>query len=347
MKKALLLLPLLGMVSAARADVAWEHRGTVQIGDAKPLVHFALRNQWSNQKHRAAFTFDATKAVNMMAPMNPKPVRGEVQIIERLDDDRILLSSDLNKSYIEEPYASLRGRLRLNFWEALGSDLSANDIPSLTLAQRQRLGREIRGVLGPVTRKISRTYFRALPESKLINGLNSRGYRFTSMVNVSGSKNGNEWVRFAAEWWVADEQITDSEIRSFTQSANKLKNDSGGHTASMWLNEMAPIYWEAAPEAAHQALATLIGQPGSPNYGFQGTPVQFYMTFSPPPIASMGMGGDIRVAIQLTKRETTAVDQTLFNAPTGYQKVAIEPFLKMGQNLIKKGKSELDKALDY
>lgn len=347
MKKALFLLSLLGTMSVAHADVAWEHRGTIKLGNSKPMVYFSLKNEWSDQKHRTALAFDATRAVQSMIPANPKAVKGTMQVIERLDDDRILFSSDLNKSYIDEPYRSLKSRLRLNFWEALGSNLSATDVPELTLAQRQRLGQEIRSVIAPFTRKIVKTYFRALPEKRTINGMNSRGYRYTTMINTSGGKGGNEWLRFASEWWLADEQGTDTEVRSFIQSANKIQADAGGLTASMWLNEMMPIYWEAAPQEAHQAMASLVGEPGSQNYGFQGTPMQFYMTISPPPMEAMAMGGDVRVAIELSKRDTASVDQTVFDAPTGYKKIDIEPFLGMARNMIKRGKDELEKAIEY
>lgn len=347
MKNAFFLLSLLGMTSAARADVAWEHRGTVKIGAGKPLAFMLLKNEWSGQKHRTALTFDASKAFNLTAASSVPSARAQVQIIERLDDDRILLSLPDNKIYIDEPYKSLKSRLRLNFWEAFGSDLSPDDIPELTPAQRQRLGREIAAVISPLTRKFTRTYFRALPTPRTINGLSSRGYRYSMMVNSSLEKKNPQWVRTTAEWWIADEVAGDAEVRAFTQSANQIKTEGGGITASMWINEYYPILWQAAPPEARQALASLIGESASPRFGFQGTPMQFFVTVSLPPMLQMEMGGDVRLALELTKRDTTAVDAALFEAPSGSEKIAIEPFLGTARNLIKMGRGQIDKLLDY
>ena len=346
MKKSLFLLPILAMCGAARADVAWEHRGTVKIGSGAPAVHFLLKNEWSGQKHRVALTADATKAFNSMAPSNSKPVRSNVQMIEDLAADRLILASQESKTFIDEPYTTLKSRLRINIWELYGSDLSATDVPELTPAQRARLGQEIRAALSPFMRKFTRTYFRALPEKRTINGLVSRGYRFTSMVNTGTQSGGQEWTRANAEWWIADFQSGDDEIRAFTQSANQIKLNGGGPTASMWANEQAPILWESAPVEAHQALASMIGTSGSQNFGYQGTPVQFFLTISPPPAAQMGMGGDFRFAVELTKRETSAVDSALFVAPTDSKRIEVEPFLGMARNFIRMGRGQLEAMMD-
>jgi hypothetical protein len=347
MKKAFFLLPLLGVLNAlpARADVAWEHRGSVKIG-AAPVLSFSLRNEWSGQKHRAVFGYDASKVMGAMgAPAGTQGTRGEVTMIERLDSDRLVLSSNLAKNYIDEPYGSLKSRLRLNFWEALGANLNATDVPELTPAQRQRLGQEIRAVVTPLTRKVSRTYFRALPNARVINGLSSRGYRFTSMANIAPDKAAGEWVTLRAEWWLAEGQTGDEEIRAFTQSANALKAQGGGPTASMWINEYSPVLWEAAPEEAHQALASLIGAPDATNAGFRGTPVQFFVTIAPPPAMQMSMGGAVRVSLELARRDTSGVNTALFEAPTGYSRIEIEPFIGMAQNFIRIGRGQLEELL--
>jgi hypothetical protein len=363
MKKALLSLALLGTSGLgasgiAHADVTWEHRGTLKLGTT-PLAYFSMKNAWSGQKHHTSVVVDATKIAselgmadmasaamgNLGASGKPKQVRGEFQVIERLDDDRIIMSSPGIKSYIDEPYKNLKGRLRLNFWEALGSDLSAEEVPELTPQQRARLGQEMRAVISPLTRKLTRTYFRALPEKRTISGMSSHGYRFTSMVNVSPEKSQGEWVRTVAEWWLADEVASDDEIRAFTQSANEIHKAGGGPTASMWLNEQMPVMWEAMPVEAHQALATLIGAPGSSKYGFQGTPMQLFVTVSPPPVAQMAIGGDVRFSVVLSKRDTSSIDSAAFEAPTGSERIEVEPFLGMARNLMKMGKGELDKLL--
>ncbi len=356
MKKSLLLVVLAGagvttpaamlpsQAPAARADVAWNHVGSVKIGNT-PLVSFSMQNQWSGTNHRTAFNVDATPVAKVLGAPSNVPARGGLQIIERLDADRLIISSPQTPSYIDEPYKSLKSRLRLNFWEALGSNLSADNIPQLTTEQRQRLGQEIRAVLTPFTKNISRTYFRAIPGTRTIGGLESRGYRYTSMVNVSTVKARPEWVRFAAEWWLAEGLAGDEEIRSFTQSANNIKNDAGPTTASMWANEYGPVMWEAAPEEAHQALASLLGAPESSNYGFQGTPVQFFATISGPPAMQMAMGGDIKIALELKNRHTNPTEATVFEAPTGGQRVEIEPFLGMARNFIRRGRTELEKMM--
>lgn len=337
-----LMLALSG--APARADVTWNHVGSVKLGNS-PLVSFSLQNQWSGEKHRAFLSVDATKAMKTMAPSNSQLVRGDVQIIERLDDDHLILSSSASKNYIDEPYKSLKGRLRLNFWEALGSNLSADNIPELTPEQRRRFGQEIRALWSPFTKSISRTYFRPIPETRTIGGLSSRGYRYTSMFNASLEKNSPQWVRVTAEWWLADGQAGDEEIRAFTQSANQIKTEGGGATASMWANEYAPILWQAAPEEAHQALASLIGETNSPNYGFKGTPVQFYLTITPPPSAQMSMGGDIRFALELKNRSTSGVSPAVFEAPGGSQRIEIEPFLGVARNFIKMGRGQLEQLM--
>ncbi|PQV62746.1 hypothetical protein B1R32_12331 [Abditibacterium utsteinense] len=349
MKKHLLWLAVVASGAAsttsARADVVWNHRGSVKMGSS-PLVSFSLRNEWSGEKHRALLGVDASNAVKTIAPANTKPAKAEMQIIERLDDDHLIISSPQSKTYFDEPYKSLKGRLRLNFWEALGSDLSAENVPQLTREQRQRLGQELRAVITPLTKNVSRTYFRAIPEKRIIGGLSSRGYRYTSMVNVSTDKKSPQWVRAAAEWWLADGLAGDEEIRSFTQSANQIKLDGGGATASMWANETYPILWEAAPVEAHQALASLIGNFDSPNFGFQGTPVQFFVTFTPPPTAQMGMGGDVRFSLELQNRSTDNVNSAIFEAPTGAQRIEIEPFLGMARNFIKMGRGQIEKMMN-
>lgn len=346
MKKALLLLASLGMAGVSRADVAWEHRGTLKIG-TEPVAYLSLKNEWSGQKHRAAFLFDASKFANefSFSESGPSKVRGEFHVVERLDDDRLILSSPDTKTYIDEPYKSLKGRLRLNFWEALGSDLSATDVPELTPEQRARLGQELRAVITPLTKSMTRTYFRAIPGTKIIKGLNSRGFRFTSMVNV-GSKNSPEWIRTAAEWWLADVQASDEEISNYVQSVSAIMKDGGGPTASMWLNEQFPVLWEAMPVQAHQALSSLLGSTNSSNPKFQGTPVRFYVTLSPPAVVEMGMGGDIRFALELSKRNTDGVNSALFEAPAGGDRIEVEPFLGMARNLIKMSKGQIEKMLN-
>ncbi len=347
MKKFSFLLAVVGVGALtganAQADVAWNHSGSVKIGTS-PVISFSLKNEWSGENHRALLAVDASKVVQSIAPANTKAAKSEFQLIERLGDDRLILSSPQSTTYFDEPYTTLKGRLRLNFWEAFGSTLGADNIPQLTREQRQRLGQEIRAMVTPLTKSFSRTYFRAIPQARTIGGLTSRGYRFTSMVNVSGDKKSPQWVRAAAEWWLADGLAGDEEIREFTQSANKIKTDGGGASASMWANETAPVLWEAAPIEAHQALASMIGETGSGKFGFQGTPVQFFLTISPPPSAQMSMGGDVRFALELKNRSTDGLSSTSFEAPKG-DRIEVEPFLGVARNFIKMGRGQLEQLM--
>jgi hypothetical protein len=184
-----------------------------------------------------------------------------------------------------------------------------------------------------------------MPNRRTINGIPSRGYRFTSAVNVSTQKNRPEWARVAAEWWLSEGLAGDEEIRAFTQNANQLKSEGGPKTASMWANEYLPVLWQAAPDQAHQALASMIGTPGSRNYGFQGTPVQFFVTISAPPLVQMGMGGDIKFALELKHRHTNAAAPTLFEAPSAGQRIEIEPFLGIARNFIKMGRGQIEQMM--
>ena len=93
-----------------------------------------------------------------------------------------------------------------------------------------------------------------------------------------GDKGGGNWTRITAEWYLADPLSGDDEIVSFTQRANKLKDEAGPITQSMWLNEYFPVMWQAAPPELHRAIETITGYPGEANYGFQGTPVAFNVT---------------------------------------------------------------------
>lgn len=348
MKKSLFLSAILVAASlgatSAHADVAWHHVGSIKIGKMT-IASFTMQNQWSGTDHRVVLNADATPMVKMMAPSDTTPAKGGLQIIERLDADRLIVSSPQSKLYVDEPLKSLKGRLRLNFWEALGSKLSPDNIPELTPEQRRRLGQEIRAVLTPFTKNITRAYFRALPGRRVINGLSSRGYRYTTAVNVSSQKTRPEWVRAAAEWWLADNLAGDDEIRTFTQSANQIKREGGPVSASMWANEYYPVLWEAAPDEAHQAFASLVGAPGSPNYGFQGTPVQFFVTVSGPPAMQMGMGGDVKFSLELKNRHTNPATSALFEAPSGGQRIEIEPFLGTARNFIKMGRAQIEKMM--
>ncbi len=343
-------------VGTARADVSWQHSGRISMGSgasSQTLATFDFNNQWSGANHRTFLKYDAMSmadnAMSMGAPMpDDKISKNELTLIERLDDDRLIVAVPATQSYVDEPYSTLKERLRYNMWEGLDPTLGNGEIPTLTTEQRERLGHEIRASLSPFTQRLTRVFFRQLPNRRTIKGLECRGYRFSYLINTSGKAKGGDWTRLNAEWWLADTLPGDQEILDFTQRANKIKTDGGPLTQSMWANEYFPVLWEVAPPEVHQALRSLVGYQDNSNYGFQGTPAQFFVTLQVPktPGAMMKSGETIRFALELKDRSTSGVAPAIFNAPTGLKKQPIEPTLQLVRNYIKQQREEMEKGLD-
>jgi len=352
MNKSVLLgaLALSCVGGAARADVTWEHSATVSAGNI-PLVSFQLRNDWSGKNHRARLSFDASSIAGAMGGTGSQPARGTLDVIERLGDDRLVfaLRNPTNTGvthYVDEPYSTLQSRLRINFFEALDPEFAAKaePVPSLTDEQRRRLGQELRAYTKPFQDAYSRQYFRALPETRTIQGLTCQGYRYTSLTKIPGELGAGKqtWFRMASEFWIAKDQPGDDEIASFTTQANALK--SGPQSVSMWINEAFPILAEAMPEEQQSFIAAFIGRKGEPNYGFQGTPVEFSVTLSPP--AEMGMAtGDIRFHAQLVHHSNDPIPARAFESPTTGTRVEIQPFLDLVKNGLKQGRQMIQQGL--
>lgn len=345
-------LALISLAGGARADVTWEHTARVSLGNTKPLVTFNLRNDWSGDNHRARFSFDASAAAGMATGMaGGPPALGMVDVIERLGDDKLIfaLRNKTNtgvEQYVEEPYSTLKSRLRINFFEALDPKFaaSAEPVPALTDEQRRRLGQELRAFTRPIAKAVSRQYFRALPNTRVINGYTSRGYRYTSMTKIPetiGAGKG-QWVRMASEFWVTTGREGDAEILSFTKRANELK--AGAPTVSMWINETLPIIMESMPEESQGYLAALIGKKGDADYGFKGTPTQFFFTITPPPAVQM-MSGEIRFRADLKSRSNAPIPARAFTSPTEGEQIKIEPFLGIIRNLVKQGRDRIEKGM--
>ena len=334
---------------AARADVSWQHAGSISA-NGQTLATFTFGNSWSGANHRALIKYDATKMADMGAMMGgpmatDSMAKGQFSLIERLDDDRLLVAVPAADSYIDEPYSTLKARLRLNIWEGIDPSLSKGEIPELTAVQRERLGHELRASLSPLTRRLTRIYFRALPNRRVIAGLNCRGYRYTTLVNTSGSKTGNGWSRFAAEWWLADALPGDQEIIDFTQRANTIKAQ-GPLTQSMWANEYFPVLWQAAPPEVHRALESMIGYEGAQNYGFQGTPTQFVVTGTIPTAKGKAKPSTFRFALDLKARNQNAVAPANFAAPANLKRQPIEPFLQLVKNGMRELRAQAEKSLN-
>lgn len=334
---------------AARADISWQHSGKVTVNGQK-AVTFDFANSWSGANHHAQFQYDATwmadkSAISGGPMMTDEMARNQISFIERLDDDRLVVAIPGIKTYIEEPYSTLKARLRFNIWEGLDPSLNKGEVPELTDMQRERLGHEVRAALSPFTKRLTRIYFRELPNRRTIKGLNCRGYRYTTLVNTSGVK-GGQWTRMAAEWWLADVLPGDQELIDFTQRANKLKA-AGPLTQSMWANEYLPVIWQVAPPELHRALESMIGAQGSANYGFQGTPAQLFVTVELPPTRYMrSKSENIRFALELKSRDQSAVKPALFETPTDLKRQPIEPFLQMVKTSMTKLRKEVEKGLD-
>ncbi len=349
-------LALLCLAGGVRADVTWEHTARVTIGTSKPVATMTLRNDWSGDNHRARISFDATSAAAMAGGMGSgmsggPPARGTVDIIERLGDDRLVLAlrNPANTGvaqYVDEPYSTLQSRLRINFFEALDPKFAAKaePVPQLTDEQRRRLGQELRAYTKPIIDAVSRNYFRALPGTRVINGLTSHGYRYTSLSKVPdtlGAGKG-QWVRMVSELWLASSQQGDDEILSFTKRANDLK--AGAPTVSMWINEVLPILAETAPDESQAFVAALIGRKGDADYGYKGTPTRFSLTITPPPAEQM-MTGEIRFQADLKRRSNDPIPTRAFASPTQGEQVKVEPFLQIMRNLVKQGRDTIEKGM--
>ena len=334
------------LAGSARADVTWEHTAQVSLGTGTPVVTMNLRNDWSGQNHRARLSFDAS-AMGAGAQG-----RGTVDVIERLGDDRLVLSlrNPTNTGaafYVDEPYTTLQERLRINFFEAFDPQFAAHaePVPALTDEQRKRLGQELRAYIKPFQQQFSRQYFRALDEKRTINGLECRGYRYTSITLVPKKVAGSDQsVRMESEFWIASNQPGDDEIASFTTAANKLK--SGPQTVSMWLNEAFPILAEAMPDETQNAIAALIGRKGEANYGFRGTPVQFFVTVKLPPDGAPMPGMDsIRFAANLTRHSNDPIPARAFASPIDGTHIELQPFLDVVKNGLKQARQKLQQGM--
>jgi hypothetical protein len=330
----------------AHADVMWQHKGKVSIA-GEELVSFNMYNAWSGDNHKTTIKFDASKVAAMAgARAAGKPSRFEVSLVQRLGDDRLLAYSPQAKAYLDEPYSTLKPRLRFNLWEGIDEELANEEtIPELTPAQRQRLGKELRASLSLITKRISRNYFRALPQKRTIQGMEAQGYRFTTKFNIGTQPNKQEWISISSELWTVPAGDSDSEITSFVTRANALYKAGGPPTVSMWTNEMFPVLWEAAPKEFHAYFEKLAGSKEAENFGFTGTPVQFFITASPPPAQQLA-AGSLRFSMELTKHTTSPVGTAMFEAPAGYRRQQLEPMLQLLRNMQRQAQSTFNEVMD-
>jgi len=361
---ATLSLVLAASGATARADVTWEHTGTLTMGDDKPqtLATFDSKISFTPQRCRQEVSYDASgvtglfglpgmpiggpKVMKAMAGGPPIPVdpsKGSSITIKRLDDDRLIMVQPALKQYYDEPLKEFTGKVRINFWKDLGLDdtLGTDDIPSLTTEQRVRLGAELRAVASPIVKKGTLIFYRALPDTRVISGLTCHGFRLTLKVNTGAASGTSDWATVVTEWWIADEQPGDEDIHAFTKASIDVAKQAGPPTASMWANELPWVLYYALPKEFQQSVETFTGPVDSPDYGFVGTPAGFYVTITPP-ADQAAMIGSIKLTVELKSRSTDPIPPAQFDPPDGYSKESFDPILAMIDNLIKMQKSTLD-----
>jgi hypothetical protein len=269
----------------------------------------------------------------------------------RLDDDRIIgYSSDLH-SYFSEPRRAILKLARFDPWKKLAPQYSKDAPPAFSVEQRKRLGGEIRAILKPHLKDVWRAYLRELPNSRTFHGITSegitgRGYRMTWLINGGGLKQEDaQWMRLTFEWWLASEMPGDEVVREFRKAERDSISDIGLPTASLWINETLPILWYTLPEELHRAVETIQPLEPAPNAGLSGTPIYMAMTMKLPP----GQGaelGDMRIESMLQKRDTARLAESIFVAPTGYEKVPLQPKLKQYNDMINQQLARRDIAED-
>jgi hypothetical protein len=208
--------------------------------------------------------------------------------------------------------------MKVNVWKGWEPELAQETAPAFTPEQRARLGAELRAVTQPFLREMARPYFRALPNTRVLDNRVARGYRLTWLLNTNGEPgNENDWTRVAMEWWIAPHEVSDDTIAGFYQDAARPFQQPGGLTNSIWLNETMPVLWAAMPRELQQAVATL-RPPAEAQAALSGVPLRAYLTVQPP---QQGFSvGVLRAEIALTARDTRDLPPSVWQAPAGYKR---------------------------
>jgi hypothetical protein len=370
MKKSSLSLALLPLVPLSLATLSsanaagrtsslnWEHSLTTRTDYSKyPVARLKIYNNWTPTRHRMLVKYNvlglgaqsnwASKNYGPSFSMpNFDPSRilsrasyhhGTFGSIERLDDDKFIMYNSQTGEYYSEPRDATMKRLRFDPWKKIAPELSKQDPPSFTPEQRARLGQEVRAGVKPFLKKAFKSYFRALPESRVFDvggeKISTRGYRMTLLVNAGSFESKAKWLRLNFEWWLAPAAPGDEVLASY--GARYLADLNGRHglTTSMWMNEAAPVMWEMMPQELHQAVATFLpkGIPfvgtGENAFKMGGAPVYLAATLAPPPgDEKLSSTGNVRIEMQLNKRDTRTLDNQVFEAPPEYKKASLEPF---------------------
>jgi hypothetical protein len=356
--------------------LSWEHALTTRSSKSKhALAKAKIYNNWTNGKHRllvkynlaglggsndmfaqyygTAFSmpsFDPVRAAAKFSYHN-----GALGIVQNLQDDKLIAySSDAGDhgEYFSEDRKALMKRLRFDPWKKFAPELSKEEVPRLTIEQRERLGREVRALTRPMLKNVLKTYFRPLPKTRIFTAgaekVEARGYRLTMLLNAGGYYGAEQWMRVATEWWMAAPTPGDAvAIRFFGQALADYR-ELGGPTASMWINESLPVMWSSMPQEFHQAMNTVLPNAlaeidGAVPFKLGGTPVYAAATVIEKkpkmkkcpdcgqmhvPIPGQFTEESLRVELQLRSRSTQPLAARVFDAPAEYKKESLEPILK-------------------
>lgn len=316
------------LAHSARADLLWEHTATFRTSRSpKSLAQVKMYNTWTPTRHRLLLKYTASPEAAREMGGVPFSESGQLGIVQRLDDDRVLAYDSQTKQFISHPRLNLLQRLRFNPWKSLAPKLANQNPPELTSEQRKRLVDEVGALSEPFRRNLVKTYFRALPQLRTFNGIEGRGYRLTQLINSGGSKKNQSWVRVSVEYYLSSQLAGDSAAEQFNAQVREGRRRIGPWTNSMWLNEMFALSQIPTDPNLRRAYALLQVPANAPAGAFVGTPLFLSMRVTPPAL-QRAQTGDILMELKLTQRTTTDLLPTVFDAPSGYKRYDIEPALK-------------------
>ncbi len=311
---------------SAHADLLWEHTATVRTSKSpKSLAQVKMYNTWTPTRHRLLLKY--TASLHQKTSGVPLPTSGQLGFVQRLDDDRVLAYDSQTKQFISHPRLNLLQRLRFNPWKSLAPKLANQSPPELTPEQRERLVDEAAAITEPFRRKLVKTYFRELPQTRTFNGVEGRGFRLTQLINEGGSKKNQSWMRVSMEYYMSSQIAGDSAAEQFNAQVKEDRRRIGPWTNSMWLNEMIALSQIPTDPNLRRAYALLQVPANAPAGAFVGTPLYLSARVTPPAL-QRAQTGDILMELKLTQRTTTPLSNTIFDAPSGYKRYDIEPALK-------------------
>jgi len=334
----------------ACADVSWEHKGSVKVSSLPmSLVDIKTYTSYGPGKSRVLVKYHSSFVPAKVIPADtwkqvpgvPPQLRlkkvtgtGSFAMVQNLADDRLIAWESQTGAAFDESFSGTMKHVLTDPFKKTDPALSAEETPELTEAQRQRLGREIRAYVKPITKRFARTYFRALNEKRTFSGIEGRGFRMTQLFFLKPTD--KDQVKVSMEWWLGGDLPGDEAIKDLqTQSLEKMKA-LGYPSKSMWARELPYVMLYAFPEEVVTAFKTLV--PGENFTGFGGTPLELNLSIAPP--VSAGMFGDIKAQLALVARKTDTIPDSVFKVPAGYKKVDMAPLWKQYDAMQEQGSLE-------